>query len=187
MKVLVAAALVALMGVTGCGSPGPAHHGHVVRPPAAAKATTPPPPAPVSSSPTATGTCTIGYEAASEGTGGGVAAYFFNPGPMPLENNQGTENPDIYAYQVTITNNSNLTDPVTGFSVILNDSDGNEIGSDQQEWDMPQYISPGQSLTWTEYSEAGSSGSIAAAVGNEDDNLPASGVASCQFLQWMDP
>ncbi|MGC1783607.1 MAG: hypothetical protein WA708_13875 [Acidobacteriaceae bacterium] len=174
---------------------GPAAPAATVRH-AAPQVTTPSPPAPVSTSPTLTNQCQAGYESAS-GTSSTVS-YSFEVGQIPLGNDQeigGTLYPDIPAYQVTLTNSGSVTAAVNGFVVVLSDEGGSEIGSDQVgPWGTPQYLTPGQSLSWVQYSSSayGNAPGTYGIEGNQDASVPADiptdgGMVSCQFLEWTQP
>jgi hypothetical protein len=54
------------------------------------------------------------------------------------------------AYQVMLTNNSQVTADVDGFSVVLYGSGGDELTSDQESFG-DSFITPGQSLNYTEH------------------------------------
>lgn len=72
------------------------------------------------------------------------------------------------AYLLTLTNNGNATADVAGFAVTFYDSSGNELGSDQENYESG-FITPGQRLDWT--------------VNSEQGNVPAN-AATCSLVQW---
>jgi hypothetical protein len=85
------------------------------------------------------------------------------------------------AYQLTLTNDSGSTADVTGFAVVFYDASGAEAASDQQAG--TGFITPGQSLTWTELASQTIDGD---GDGGSDPNIPAS-AATCQLVQWYQP
>ncbi len=92
------------------------------------------------------------------------------------------------AYQLTLSDNSpSATAEVTGFAVVFY-SQGQELTSDTQNFASPTFITPGQSLSWTEYpwgtstsGQGASVGPFAAGVAGAVDSA-----ATCQLLQWYD-
>jgi hypothetical protein len=93
------------------------------------------------------------------------------------------------AYQLTLTDSSSsVTAEVAGFAAVFY-SGGQELTSDSQSFTAPSFITPGQSLTWTEYpwgnSTAGQGASVgpfAAGQGGAVDTA-----ATCQLDQWYHP
>jgi hypothetical protein len=94
----------------------------------------------------------------------------------------GSYYPPIPGYQLTITDSSAATADIDGFAVVFYDSSGTELGSDKEDV-TEQFITAGQSLTWTEYSPTDT-------AGNTHDFGRAtisSGAATCQLVTWYHP
>ena len=89
----------------------------------------------------------------------------------------------MLGYQLPLTNGSPDTAQVTGFGVACYDSTGSELGSDTQQWDKPQYLTPDQSLTWTEYASTDVNGGT---FPGGSASVPP-GAATCQLVTWMRP
>jgi len=137
--------------------------------------TLPATPGPVSTLAAVNSTCTMGYIPTGQG---GV----FQPGTPQGQTISGTYYPPVPGYQLTITDTSSATADVGGFAVVFYNSEGNELGSDRQNV-TETFITTGQSLTWTEYSNTDTSG-------NSDSygtaTIP-SGAATCQMVAWYQP
>lgn len=103
----------------------------------------PPPPSPVSAAAKLTSKCATGVEDLTAGMFYPVAE-FLTPGTTVPSADSITG-----AYQVTFTNDSSVTAEVTGFAVVFYDGSGGETSSDSQAG-FDSFITPGQSLTWTE-------------------------------------
>lgn len=187
---LVAGAIMLLgVGVTGAYLAGrqSGGQGSGLRPAAAIKraatlpvlspspAITPPPPSPVSTAANLSGTCVPGvedatinsfYSLSSIGSGAVIPAGDTTYG----------------AYQVTLENRSSVTAEVTGLAVVFYDSSGNETGSDKQGG-FDSFITPGQSLTWTEIPWTSVTNAPFAA--GQDGAVDTQ--ATCQLVQWYHP
>jgi hypothetical protein len=79
-------------------------------------------------------------------------------------------------YQITLTNTSSVTVDVVGFSVVFYGNGRPGRRSDNQTFD-PTFITQGQSLTWTEQTDAMNFGSDGAVDSS----------ATCQLVQWDHP
>jgi hypothetical protein len=138
-------------------------------------------PSPVSTQATVTGKCAAGIDDLGTGMFYSMASILQGSGP-------GSGDEIAEAYQLTLTDNStSATAEVTGFAVVFY-SQGQELTSDTQNLSSPTFITPGQSLTWTEYpwgtstsGQGASVGPFAAGVEGAVDSA-----ATCQFLQWYD-
>jgi hypothetical protein len=129
-----------------------------------------PVPAPVATTATLSGKCVTGFVVINGDTGAvGAFSPFADPSGYP--SNTETEG----GYQVTLTNTSAVTAEVGSFSVVFYSS-GAETGSaDAGTGDT--FITPGQSLTWTETTNimnAGSMGALDVA-------------ATCALVKWDYP
>ena len=131
-------------------------------------ATAPGAPSPVSTEATVSSTCAPGVTDTTTGQFSPVSSTSVLP----------SEDTPEGAYQVTLTNTSSVTADVTGFAVVFYDGSGTETGSTSNY--VSEFITPGQSLTftendWTNLSSApfaaGSNGAVDAA-------------ATCQLVQW---
>jgi hypothetical protein len=144
---------------------------------------TPAPPSPVDTSATISGNCVMGYESPTIGSNGYPQSDYsnFQAGPPKGSTIDGNYWAPAIAYQLTLTNDSGSTADVTGFAVVFYDASGAEAGSDQQAG--TGFITPGQSLTWTELASLAVDGS---GDGGSDPNIPAS-AATCQLVQWYQP
>jgi len=105
--------------------------------------TPPPAPGPVSTQATVTSSCVMGFIPTGQG------AVFVTGAPQG-QTISGTYYPPVPGYQLTITDNAAATADVAGFAVVFYDSAGTELGSDKENV-TEQFITAGQSLTWTEY------------------------------------
>jgi hypothetical protein len=173
----IAAAL--LLALAGCGS-GAAGISAVRTPPPTAPAahTTPsPPPAasPVSTTATVTGKCVTGTEDVTEN-------QFW---PMNATGMQfGQDDQLAEAYQVTLTNTSEVTAEVTGFAVVFY-SQGQELTSDNEPFTQPTFLTPGQSLAWTETPWGDySNGSASVGPFASGQTGAVNSVATCSMVQW---
>ena len=95
-------------------------------------------PSPVSSQATVNGQCRVGiYDTVTQS---------FNP--LSINTSAGNMFFDAVgeAYQMTLTNTGSSAAEIAGFSAVFYDSEGNETGSDNQEFDGPTFLEPGQSL-----------------------------------------
>jgi hypothetical protein len=165
-------ALAACVLIAGCGAPA-----RVTAPPSPLPST----PAPPSSLATVTGSCVTGTYDVTSGQ--------FYPMSSLTQGATGMTGGDTIAeaYQLTLTDTSaSATAAVTGFAVVFY-SAGQELTSDSETLDTPTYITPGQSLTWTE-SPWGTE-----TAGQQEPSLGpfAAGemgavntAATCQLLQW---
>jgi hypothetical protein len=129
------------------------------------------------------GNCVVGYESAAIDSNGFPQSDYsgFQAGPPEGSTIDGNYWAPAMAYQLTLTNDSGSTADVTGFAVVFYDASGHEAGSDQQAG--TGFITPGQSLTWTELASLAVDGS---GDGGSDPNIPAS-AATCQLVQWYQP
>jgi hypothetical protein len=179
-------AVLTTAGLTAC-SVSPAAVHSAAAPAATSPAATSAPaapsaaPSPVSTQATVTGKCAAGVDDLSTGMFYSMASMLQGSGP-------GSEDEIAEAYQLTLTDNSSsATAEVTGFAVVFY-SQGQELTSDAQQLPSPTFITPGQSLTWTEYpwgtstsGQGASVGPFAAGVAGAVDSA-----ATCQLLQWYD-
>jgi hypothetical protein len=135
--------------------------------PAAAASVVPPPtPSPVSTAAKLSSTCTAGFVTLGDGGQPATFTPFSDSGSYPT----GTQ---LYGgYQVTLTNTSDVTAEVGSFSVVFYD-EGTELGSTGADVN-DQFITPGQSLSWTEETDLMNAGSEGA-VGTTD---------TCTLVQW---
>ena len=138
----------------------------------------PPPPSPVATSASLTGNCVMGYETFNAAT---YAYGRFHAGSPPASTGRGYG--PALAYQLTLTNDSSNTADVAQFAVVFYDSTGAEAGSDTQYLLQDTFITPAQSLTWTEMSNTATNGT---GTGGTDHSIPAN-AASCQLVQWYHP
>jgi hypothetical protein len=148
MRHILHAAAVAVMAATtaACATPAAA--------PAAA---------PVSTTATLTGTCATGWLTFDSGQ---IVA--FTPFPGTDVGGPGV----LPGYQVKLTNTGRTTAEVTSFSVVFF-SRSTEIGSDGQG-PFDQFITPGQSLRWTELTDVMDTGLTGAVDAS----------ATCQLVKW---
>jgi hypothetical protein len=88
----------------------------------------------------------------------------------------------VPGYQLTMTDSSAATVDVDGFAVVFYDPAGTELGSDKENV-TEQFITAGQSQTWTEYSPTDAAG------GSHDfgDATVPAGAATCQLVTWYHP
>ena len=115
-------------------------------------------PNPVSTQATVTGKCAAGIDDLGTGMFYSMASILQGSGP-------GSGDEIAEAYQLTLTDNStSATAEVTGFAVVFY-SQGQELTSDTQNLSSPTFITPGQSLTWTEYPWGTSTSGQGASVG----------------------
>jgi hypothetical protein len=126
------------------------------------------------------GNCIIGYELpAGEGNNIDTTQYDgFVPGAARGETIEGTYFSPAMAYQLTLRNPSNGSVDITGFAVVFYDSAGSEAGSDQQS--TQEFITAGQSLTWTELADTTT---VGYGDGGNDPNIP-NDAATCQLVKW---
>jgi hypothetical protein len=126
---------------------------------------------PVSTQATVTSKCAAGIDDLSIGMFYSMASILQGSGP-------GSGDEIAEAYQLTLTDSSSsATAEVTGFAVVFY-SQGQELTSDTENLASPTFITPGQSLTWTEY-PGSSVGPFAAGVTGAVDSA-----ATCQLIQW---
>ena len=177
----IAAAAVIACGATGCGFIGAVHT--TASSAAPVSSASPPQPAPVDTSAALDGNCVMGYESPTIGSDGFVQSDYrgFQAGPPTGSTIDGDYWAPAMAYQLTLTNNSGVTADVAQFAVVFYDATGTEVGSDQQ--DATGFITPGQSLTWTELSDSAVDGT---GDGGSDPNIPVA-AATCQLVQWYHP
>lgn len=166
------AAIAAGIALAGCASTARAP----ARPSQATAVAAAPTPSPVSTAATISGTCTTGVVDVDQG--GNMIRGTFVPFPGSAVSAQG---PDGYpataagGYQLTLTNTGAATAEVNGFSVVFY-SGGAETGSDGAST-ADEFITPGQSLTWTETTkvmDAGQTGAVDMS-------------ATCSLVQWTHP
>ena len=160
--------------------------GSVPSPPPVAQPTAP---GPISGSATLDGSCVLGYEPAYNAGYSGIAYGPFTPGkPIKYTRIGNTDYTPVMAYQVTLTNTGSTTAQAAGWAVVFYDSGGAELGSDNEPGGAGgTFITPGQSLTWTMYSDNDIHGNAlsGSATGQEDLSIPSDGsAATCTFLQW---
>jgi hypothetical protein len=147
-------------------------------------------PGPVSTQAAVTGSCSAGYEPAYAAASGGVAYGPFTAGqPSGYVTIGSTEYAAAAAYQVTLTDTGSTTAAVDGFVVAFYNAAGQELGSDQQDFGSPTYLTSGQGLTWTQFASADmlGNGLSGGATGSEDSNIPSAGFATCQLVEWLHP
>jgi hypothetical protein len=131
---------------------------------------TAPAPAPVATTATLSSKCVTGFVVINPSTG---LPADFSPFSDPTAYPSGTETKG--AYQVTLTNTSAVTAEVVGFSVVFYSS-GAETGSaDAGTGDT--FLTPGQSLAWTETTDIMNAGSMGAVDIS----------ATCALVQWNHP
>jgi hypothetical protein len=147
---------------------------------ASTQAAAPAQPSPVSTSATLKGSCVTGtYDL--------TTAEFYpmsSGGGGPASGDEIAE-----AYQMTLINNSSGTASVTGFGAVFY-AQGHELTSDNETFDNPTFIVPGQSLTWTEYPWSYSSaGENEASVGPfAAGQMGAVDItATCSLVEWYHP
>jgi len=144
--------------------------------PAPSSATTPPPaPGPVSTQATVTSNCVMGFIPTGQGA-------VFVAGAPQSQTISGTYYAPVPGYQLTMADSSAMTVDVDGFAVVFYDSAGTELGSDKENV-TEQFITAGQSLTWTEYSPTDTAGG---SHDFGDATIPA-GAATCQLVTWYHP
>lgn len=138
-------------------------------------ASLPPAPGPVSTAATVTSSCLMGYIPTAQGA-------VFQQGTPQGQTIAGTYYPPVPGYQLTITDTSGATADVNGFAVVFYNSNGQELGSGQENV-TETFITTGQSLTWSEYSATDTSG-------NSDSfgtaTIPA-GATTCGMVAWYGP
>jgi hypothetical protein len=119
---------------------------------------------------TLSGTCTTGF--VTVGDLGVVTTFtpFSDRGSYP------SAAPLYGGYQVTLTNTSNVTAAVKGFSVVFYDG-STELGSDGAGAGFVEFITPGHSFTWDEQTSVMNVGGEGA-VGATD---------TCALVQWYQP
>src|SRR5262245_40037537 len=89
-------------------------------------------------------------------------------------------------YQVTLTNNGNSTADVIGMAIVLYGTGGNELASDQESTGST-FITPGQSLTFTEHpwdSYSLQTGSPVVGPYAVGQVKAVDAGSTCQLLQW---
>ncbi len=146
---------------------------------------TPAVPSPVSTAANLSSNCVVGWASPilqdGYANGGTYGNFTLGHGPRHI-NIQGSSFETALGYQLTLTNISANTAEVTGFAVVFYDRYGTELGSDQQAT-VSNFITPGQSLTWTEIAN-GTQISHYGTAGNA--NVPV-GAATCDLVQWYHP
>ncbi len=156
-------------------------------PTAAPPVSTQPAPGALVTQDSVTGWCIAGNEPAYANSNGTVAYGPFNPGqPFGYVTIAGSQYAPTLAYRLNLTNRGAAAAAVHGFVVAFYDSSGQELGSDQETFDTPTYITSGQSLAWTLYSGRNTLGNAVSGDGSgtKDDNIPA-GAFTCQMVEWM--
>lgn len=154
--------------LAGCGTAAP---------PGDSASAPPPPAAPVAPSATVTGTCVAGVVDQTDNEFYSMADIDeITPGP-------GTTT--LPGYQVTLTNTGTATADITGFAVaFFTGGTGvtpQETGSDKETFTTDQYVTAGQSLTWTEQPWAATPDApFAAGVMGAVDTT-----ATCRLVQWF--
>jgi hypothetical protein len=129
-----------------------------------------PVPAPVATTALLSSKCVTGFVVINPDTG---LVSAFSPFADPSGYPTGTQTEG--GYQVTLTDTSAVTAEVTGFSVVFYSS-GDETGSaDAGTGDT--FITPGQSLTWTETTDVMNAGSMGAVDVS----------ATCALVKWDYP
>lgn len=136
----------------------------------AAPAATTPSAAPVATTASLSSKCVTGFVTIDPDTG---QAETFTPFSDPSSYPSGTEVKG--GYQVTLTNTSEVTAETSSFAVVFY-SGGAETGSDTQDTG-DSFITPGQSLTWTETTTAMNFGT----QGAVDTS------ATCTMVKWTYP
>jgi hypothetical protein len=129
----------------------------------------PPPPSPVSPDAALSSKCVPGVFDTS--------TQFFYPLAGLGRSHPPSADTTAGAYQLTLTNTSSATAHVTGFAVVFYDSSGGETTSDQES--ASGFITPGQSLTWTEDPWSVQQSPFAAGETGAVDSG-----ATCQLVQW---
>jgi hypothetical protein len=149
----------------------------------------PPAPGPVSTQAAVTGSCVAGYEPAYATSSGVAYGPFMAGQPAGYVTIGSTEYAATAAYELTLTNTGSTTAAVGGFVVAFYDASGQELGSDQQSFETPTYITGGQGLTWAQYSGLDMLGHLlsGAGAGDGDDSIPYAGFATCQLIEWLHP
>ena len=134
-------------------------------------------PSPVSTAATLASKCTTGVEDLTTNVFY-PAAEFLTPGTTVPSGDTITG-----AYQATFTNDSSATAEVTGFAVVFYDGSASETGSGSQDG-FDSFITPGQSLTWTEapWGETVQSAPFAAGQTGAIDVQ-----STCQVVKWAHP
>jgi hypothetical protein len=148
----------------------------------------PPAPGPVSDQAAVTGTCSAGYEPAAADSNGDIVYGPFRSGvPHRFVKISGTRYAPTTAYQLTLTNTGQSTAQIGGYVIGFYDGSGTELGSDQQQLAPPEYLTAGQSLTWTGFSGTDmiGNGLSGQGTGFNDGTIPATGLASCQLIEWL--
>jgi hypothetical protein len=124
----------------------------------AAKVAAPTPPAPVASSASQSSSAAQVTDHCVTGTFDSSSDEFYSM--SDITSGEGATSGDTVAeaYQLTLTD-SQSSGPVeiTGFAIAFY-SNGQELTSDSESLDEPTFITPGQSLTWTEHPWGYSSG-----------------------------
>jgi hypothetical protein len=145
----------------------------------AANVTTPAAPSPVSTQATVSGSCVTGvYDI--------TAGQFYSMTDLSSGSTTGSGDEIAEAYQVTLTDTSpSATAAVTGFAVVFY-SGGQELTSDQQTLGSATFITPAQSLTWTEHpwgtSVSGQGPSVGPFAAGGQGAVDSA--ATCELLQW---
>lgn len=185
-SVLTAAAASVLLTLTlaACGT----------RPAAAVPATTPTPmapgttsasaPSPAALSPVST-QATLSSKCVT-GIYDETASQFYSMADLDHGATTGSGNAIAEAYQLTLTDRSpSVTAEVTGFAAVFY-SGGRELTSDTQSLTAPSFITPGQSLTWTEYPWGNSTADQGASIGPfaAGQTGAVDRAATCQLVQW---
>jgi hypothetical protein len=148
----------------------------------AASAPSPAAPSPVSTLATLSSKCVAGiYDE--------TASQFYSMADLDHGATTGSGDAIAEAYQLTLTDSSpSVTAEVTGFAAVFY-SGGQELTSDSQSLTAPSFITPGQSLTWTEYpwgnSTAGQGASIGPFAAGHTGAVDTA--ATCQLVQWYHP
>jgi hypothetical protein len=136
-------------------------------------------PSPVSTAATLTSTCTTGiYDQDNN--------EFYSMSDTDTGNTISAGDTVAEAYQITLTNNSANTASVGGFAAVFY-SEGLELTSDNETFGGPSFITPGQSLSWTEYPW----GTYTAGENEASQGPYAAGqmgavntAATCSLVQW---
>jgi hypothetical protein len=184
--VALGASALVVLAMAGCGTPSPSiavsssHHkpqtadGFTPNP--VTETTQPGQPGPVSGQARLVGACLMG----SMPTGQGAV---FVPGPPQTQTISGQSYYPVVGYKLTLINKGTDTADVTGWVVAFYDSNGNELGSDQ-ETISDEFLTGGQEFQWIRYAPTDTDGN--SQNFGDDSSIPSDGSAyNCQLVEWL--
>jgi hypothetical protein len=178
-KIIAALGVATAIGLAACSGAVGTADPHSAPAPAATSA--PVQPSPVASTATLTSTCTAGIYDSQTSV---FTSLTQNAAPA------GQDDEMRDAYQVTLVNPSPVTAEVNGLAVVFYTGSGTEVTSDQETFASPSFVTPGQSLTFTEAPEGWQAwyagGTLAGPFAIEGTGTVDASI-TCSLVQWYSP